>query len=132
MIALALLFILAQCTSDDIQSEQCNCESATVTEENKDVEAVVVFIQGNNPNGNQGPDNYVLSNDSADFKRSSHVAGPNILVPCDSLSTNFRKQGLKVLISYKRKDCYGAITQPTLHGNYGYFVDLTAIKAKNL
>lgn len=133
MIALALLFALMQCTSDapETQSANCDCQKATVEEEKKDIEAVVVYFQGNHPGADQRPDLYVLSTDPADFERSSHVAGPNILVPCDSLSTEYRKQGMKVLVSYKRKDCYGAITQPTLHGNYGYFVDLTAIKAKN-
>lgn len=123
-----------QCTSDDpeIQAVECDCQSASIAQEMKDIEAVVVYIQGNlPPGGNQGPDLYVLSTDPKDFERSSHAAGPNILVPCDSLSTEFRKQGLKVLVSYKRKDCYGAITQSTFHGNYGYFVNLTTIKAKN-
>ncbi|WP_439558147.1 hypothetical protein [Dyadobacter sp.] len=131
MIGLALLCTFIQCTSDDpeVQTKQCDCEGATVAEEVKDVEAVVVYMQGGSPGASQRPDWYVLSTDPADFERSSHAAGPNILVPCDSLSTEFKKQGARVLISYKRKDCYGAITQPTFRGNYGYFIDLTEIKA---
>lgn len=131
MIVLPLLFTLAGCTTDDpdVQSEPCNCQSASLTEA-KNVEAVVVFIRGNNPEGNQGPDLYILSTASNDFTATTHTVGPNILVPCDSLSTEFRKQGERVIVSYKRKKCYGAITQPTLHGMYGYFINLRSIRKK--
>jgi hypothetical protein len=120
-----------QCRDDpETQSANCDCQKGTVGKKKKDVEAVVVYMQGGYPGASQRPDLYVLSTDPADFERSSHVAGPNILVPCDSLSTQYRKQGLRVLVSYRRKDCYGAITQPTMRSSYGYYVNLTAIRPK--
>lgn len=132
MIALALLCTLIQCTSEDpeVEPEQCDCQSATVAER-KDVEAVVVLIAGNQaPGGNQGPDKYVLSTEPKDFERAEYSIGDNILVPCDSLPTQYQKARTKVIVSYKRKKCYGAITDPTLRSNYGYYVDLTSIGIK--
>lgn len=125
-------FLTVQCKEPDKQAVPCDCQSKTVKKEMKNIEAVVVYIQGNRPpGGSQGPDLYILSTEPKDFERSSHAAGPNILVPCDSLSTEFKKQGLKVVVSYKRKDCYGAITNPSFRGYYGYFIDLTTIRVKN-
>jgi len=133
MIALALLCTLIQCTSDDpeVEAEQCDCQTATVAEEKKDVDAVIVLIAGNKaPCGNQGPDRYVLSTDSKDFERAEYSIGENVLVPCDSLPAQYQKARTKVIVSYKRKKCYGAITDPDLRSNYGYYVDLTSIGIK--
>ncbi|MGV3600011.1 MAG: hypothetical protein ACO1N1_02345 [Dyadobacter fermentans] len=133
LVAPALLFALTNCASDDPaeQNRACDCNGAIADEAIKDKEAVVVLLEGNNPDGYQGPDMYILSTDPADFERTSHAAGPNILVPCvTSLSVpeEYQKQGLRVLVSYRRKQCYGAITSPVMRSNYGYFVHLINIQ----
>ncbi len=97
----------------------------------KDVEAVVVRIKGNNPPyGNTGPDIYILSTEPRDFEDSTFTGGPNILVPCDSLPEQYQQPRTKVIISYKRKDCYGAMTTPALRTSFGYYIDLIAIREK--
>lgn len=95
----------------------------------KDVEAVVVRIKSNNsPYGNTGPDKYILSTEPRDFEDSTFTGGANILVPCDSLPEQYQQPRTKVIISYKRKDCYGAMTTPALRTSFGYYIDLTAIR----
>lgn len=131
---LAVSFLHLQCKDSDNQPGPCDCESKSVKKEEKNIEAVVVYIMGNQPEGNQGPDRYVLSTAPRDFDGVTYSLGKNLLVPCgDSLSlpVPFRKHGLKVNVSYRRKDCYGALTSPQIFGAYGYFIDLTAIRVKN-
>ncbi len=127
-------FLNIQCKDPDKQAGPCDCESETVRKEMKNIEAVVVYRIGNQPpGGNQGPDQYILSTETLDFDGASYSIGENLLVPCgDSLSVpvEFRKQSLRVMVSYKRKECYGALTSPDMHGAYGYYIDLTAIRAK--
>ena len=128
-------FFNVQCKDSDEQVGPCDCQRKTVKKENKNIEAVVVYLIGNQPpGGNQGPDQYVLSNEPKDFDRTSYSIGENLLVPCgDSLSlpAEFRKPGLRVIVSYKRKECYGALSSPYMRSNYGYYIDLTSIKVKN-
>jgi hypothetical protein len=124
-----MVFMLSfQCSheDDDLAVSKCDCQTTpTMTEEKKDVEAVVVLITSY-----QGQDMYVLSTEPRDFSTTSHTAGRNILVSCDSLPKQYQKTGVQVMVSYKRKDCYGALTAPTLRSYYGYYVDLTSIRVK--
>jgi len=64
------------------------------------------------------------------YDSTTYTVGPNILVPCDSLPAQYQKPRKKLIISYKRKDCYGAMTTPTLRTNFGYFINLTSIRVK--
>ncbi|MCF2446799.1 hypothetical protein L0657_22780 [Dyadobacter sp. CY345] len=131
---LAVCFLHLQCQDSDKQPGPCDCQSKSVKKEEKNIEAVVVHIMGNQPGGNQGPDKYVLRTAPRDFDGVTYSLGKNMLVPCrDSLSlpVQFRKPGLKVNVSYRRKDCYGALTSPYIFGAYGYYIDLTAIGVTN-
>lgn len=126
---LLLVFLLnEQCTHDakDPSFENCDCQAASVTKEKKDVEAVVVLITSY-----QNSEKYVLSTEPKDFARTSHTVGENILVPCDSLPPQFQQGGVKVIVSYKQKKCYGAITQPNFHSYYGYYIDLKSIRKEH-
>ncbi len=124
-------FLNIQCKEPDKQAGPCDCQRKTVKKEIKNVEAVVVRINFSNPTyGITSPDAYILSTDPRDFKDSTFIGGPNILVPCDSLPAQYQKPRTKVIISYKRKDCYGAITTPANRTNFGYFIDLTSIRVK--
>lgn len=141
MIARFALIVIAcllnvQCKDPDKKTGPCDCQSKTVKKEMKKIEAVVVYRMGNQPpGGNQGPDQYILSIEPKNFDGASYSIGENLLVPCrDSLSVSvpvdFRKPGLRVIVSYKRKECYGALTSPDMHGAYGYYIDLTTIQLK--
>ncbi|MCF2490774.1 hypothetical protein [Dyadobacter sp. CY347] len=126
-----MVFLNIQCKDPDKQAGPCNCDTKTRRKEIKNAEAVVVLIKGNNPPyGNTGPDAYILSTAPRDFEDSSYIGGENILVPCGSLPAQYQKQGTKLIVSYKRKDCYGAMTTPTRRTNFGYFVNLTSIRMK--
>jgi hypothetical protein len=122
----AALLLHLQCTdATDDYAMFCDCQSASVDEEKKDVEAVVVLI-----GGNQDEDKFAISTHPRDFETTTHTVGQNILVPCDLLPAAYRKPGLRIWVSYKRKDCYGAVSSPSLRNPYGYYIDLTSIKSK--
>lgn len=129
---LALLLTLLQCTSKDpdFQNRNCDCQRSAEKKEQKNVEAVMILIPANQPEGYLAEDQYILSTDPADFESTSHGIGKNILVPCNSVPEQYRKAGSRVIVSYKRKNCYGAITLPQLRSNFGYFIDLTSIRLK--
>jgi hypothetical protein len=125
-------FLNVQCKEPDKQAGPCNCQSKIIKKEQKNVEAVVVRINFSNPTyGITSPDAYILSTDPRDFKDSTFIGGPNILVPCDSLPAQYQKPRTKVIISYKRKDCYGALTTSASRTSFGYYIDLTAINLEN-
>jgi hypothetical protein len=124
-ISLAVLLLNSQCRND-IEKRSvgpCDCAAGSVAEHKKDVEAVVCQI-----GGYQHMVVYALSTEPKDFETTSHHAGENMLMPCDSLPPAFRKPGLKVTVAYKRKDCYGALTSPNFRSMYGYYIDLTSIR----
>ncbi|GGH35451.1 hypothetical protein GCM10007423_27090 [Dyadobacter endophyticus] len=127
-------FFNFQCKDPDKQAGPCDCHNKTAKKEMKNIEAVVVYRIGNQPaGGNQGPDQYILSTEPKDFDGASYSIGENLLAPCQesmSVPVDFRKPGLRVMVSYKRKECYGALTSPDMHGAYGYYIDLTAIRVK--
>lgn len=130
MFTVIFLLMLVQCksTEPDNQSVNCDCQSPTEAKEQKNVEAVVVLVQYARDH-----DMYILSTYPPDFESTSHGAGDNILVPCDellSVPAEFRTPGLRVMVSYKRKTCYGAITSPVMRVLYGYYVELASIKLK--
>lgn len=121
-----------QCKDPDKQAGPCNCESKTRKKEIKNAEAVVVRLKHNSPPyGEVGPDSYILSTAPRDFEDSSYIGGENILVPCGLLPVQYQKQGTRLIVSYKRKDCYGAMTSPVSRTSYGYFINLTSIRVKN-
>jgi hypothetical protein len=134
LVSLVGCFLNVQCKDPDKQAGPCDCQRETVRKEMKNIEAVVVYRIGNQPpGGNQGTDQYILSTIPKDFDGTTYNIGENLLVPCgDSLSVpvEFRKHGLRVTVSYKRKDCYGALTSPDMRGTYGCYIDLTAISLK--
>ncbi|PSL18058.1 hypothetical protein CLV60_1336 [Dyadobacter jiangsuensis] len=123
-------FLNFQCKDPDKQPNPCDCQSKAGKEQ-KNVEAVVIRINFTNPAyGTTGPDEYILSIDPREFNDSTFAGGPNILVPCDSLPAQYRKPRTNVIISYKRKDCYGALTTPASRTSFGYYIDLTSIWVK--
>jgi hypothetical protein len=131
MMIVIVCFLSVQCKEPDKSPGPCDCESKTLRKEIKNVEAVVVQLIGNqSPYGFQGPDKYILSTAPRDFEDSSYTGGENILVPCNSLPAQYQKARTKLVVSYRRKDCYGAMTSPALRTNYGYFINLTSIRVK--
>lgn len=129
--AILLCIVNIQCKDPDQQAGPCDCQHKTLRKEIKDQQAVVVRIKGHQgAGGNQGPDKYILSTAPRDFTDSSYVGGENILVPCDALPTAYQKPGTMLIVSYKRKDCYGAMTSPVARTSFGYYVDLTKIRLK--
>ena len=134
LMSVIVCFFNFQCKDPDKQAGPCDCHNKTAKKEIKNIEAVVVYRIGNQPpGGNQGPDQYILSTEPKDFDGASYSIGENLLAPCQesmSVPVDFRKPGLRVMVSYKRKECYGALTSPDMHGAYGYYIDLTAIRVK--
>ncbi|WP_188932901.1 hypothetical protein [Dyadobacter endophyticus] len=134
LMSVIVCFFNFQCKDPDKQAGPCDCHNKTAKKEMKNIEAVVVYRIGNQPaGGNQGPDQYILSTEPKDFDGASYSIGENLLAPCQesmSVPVDFRKPGLRVMVSYKRKECYGALTSPDMHGAYGYYIDLTAIRVK--
>lgn len=121
-----------QCKDTGKQASPCDCQSKASKKEMKNVEAVVIRINFTNPAyGTTGRDEYILNTDPGEFNDSTFAGGPNILVPCDSLPAQYRKTLTRVILSYKRKDCYGALTLPSSRTSFGYYIDLTSIDLKN-
>jgi len=129
LVPFAVLAAGFQCSTerDDTAINKCNCTTAPVVEEKKDVEAVVVQT----PNIEHGQRIFALSIEPRDFGKTSYSVGPNILVPCDSLPSQYKQGGTMVIVSYRRKDCCGILTAPNFRSGFGCYVDLTAIKIKS-
>lgn len=130
-LALVPFVVLAagfQCSTerDDTAINKCNCTTAPVVEEKKEVEAVVVQT----PNIEHGQRIFALSIEPKDFGTASHTVGRTVLVPCDSIPSRYKQGGTMVIVSYRRKECCGILTGPNMRSGYGCYVDLTAIRVK--
>lgn len=128
LIQVILLVTGFQCSNerDDTAVNKCDCKTTPIVEEKKDVEAVVVRLISY-----QDQVRYVLSTEPRDFVGNSHTVGSNILVPCDSLQSQYRQAGKMLVVSYGRKDCCGILTSPNFRSNYGCYVELISIRVKS-
>ncbi len=54
LMPLIVCFLNIQCKDLDKETGPCDCQSKVVKKEMKNIEAVVVYIIGNQPGGNQG------------------------------------------------------------------------------
>lgn len=127
LVPFVILVTSFQCANErnDTAVNKCDCRTAPAVEEKKDVEAVVVQTS----NIEQGQPIYALSTEPNDFGRSSYTVG-SILVPCDSLPSQYRRAGTRLVISYERKDCCGVLTSRSFRSSYGCYVNLTSIRIK--
>ncbi len=83
-------------------------------------EAVVVLSQGTT---------YCLVVDSSDIARKSYGSENYLVpVPAASLPSQYRTVGLRVLLSGRKKSCYGLTTSPQVRNSFGYKLEIDAVK----
>lgn len=113
-----LLLASASCKKEEGPSQSCAGEQLLETYQNR--EAIVVLSQGTT---------YCLVVDSSDIARRSY--GPEnylVPVPASSLPSQYRAVGSRVLLSGRKKSCYGLTTSPQLRTSFGYKLEIEAVK----
>jgi hypothetical protein len=96
----------------------CPGESVLVVYHNQ--EAVVTLTQ---------KDTYCLIADSANIAKGSYLS-ENYLVPSSALPAQYQVEGLHVVFSGRKKNCYGLTTSSSLRTAFGYKVEIDTIRAK--
>ena len=66
---------------------------------------------------------YCLIADPADISRGSYLLD-NYLVPSAPLPPQYQVEGLRVLLTGRKKSCYGLTTFPTLRTSFGYKLEI--------
>ncbi|WP_125921704.1 hypothetical protein [Hymenobacter lapidarius] len=108
----------AGCEKDtsSIPSQSCDNERILASYQNK--EAIVTRTQ---------PDTYCLIVDSLDISKGSFLLD-NYLVPSTPLPVQYQVEGLRVLLTGRKKSCYGLTTFPTLRSSFGYKLEIDDIR----
>lgn len=121
-LSLALLLTGSGCTekSDATPTGQ-TCENERVLETYQNREAVVTRTE---------PDTYCLIVDTAALSSGRYVH-ENYLVPVSPLPAQYRVEGLRVLLTGRKKSCYGLTTFPDLRVMFGYKLEVDNIQLKH-
>lgn len=119
--ALFLLISSSGCSEKATVSPTQTCADEHVIEEYKDREAKVIETE---------QDRYCLTVDAADIALAGGYGyqTKNVLVPATDLPTIYRVGGLHVLLSGRKKSCYGLTSLPTTFGSFGYKLEVESIK----
>lgn len=113
-----LLLASASCKKEDGPDQ--NCADEQLLEAYQEREAVVVLSQGTT---------CCLVVDSSDIARGSYgLENYLVPVPASSLPSQYRTVGLRVLLSGRKKSCYGLTTSPQLRTSFGYKLEIDAVK----
>jgi hypothetical protein len=111
------LLLMGGCKKEDSTLPNDACADERTLEVYQGVDAVVVNASG------------VLCFvvDVDDIARGSYKA-QNYLVPVPGISSQGRTWGEHVVISGRKKSCYGLVTSPNLRTTFGYKLEVNSIK----
>ncbi|WP_460621257.1 hypothetical protein [Hymenobacter tenuis] len=123
---MAILFLLtavlltAGCKKDTSvhPNQSCDDEYVLATYQNK--EAVVTRTE---------PNTYCLIVDENDLASGQYTLD-NYLVPVFPLPSQYQVVGLRVLLTGRKKSCYGLTTLPELRTMFGYKLEVDNIQPK--
>jgi hypothetical protein len=121
----SLTLLLGGCNKENSASPNQTCADEHVLEVYQDQEAKVVLTQ---------TDKYCLTVSPSDFALNAGGYNPaNILVPVsnDDIPTQYRIEGTHVLLSGRKKSCYGLTNHAAMFGSFGYKLEVDAIKASH-
>lgn len=97
-----------------------SCADERLLEAYHDREAVVVM---------SAPTTYCLVVDSGDIARGSYILENYLVpVPASALPAQYRVAGLRILLSGRKKSCYGLTTLPQLRTAFGYKLEIEAVR----
>ena len=121
LLASSLLFGGFGCDNkDEMAPSGQTCEDERLLETYKDRQAVVAQTQ---------LDTYCLliytGSPTSDDRILEKFLVP---VPASSLPAQFRVEGARVLLSGRKKSCYGLTTLPNLRTMFGYKLEIDAVK----
>lgn len=120
------LYLLLACSGcskkNGIKPTGQTCDNEQVLEVYHDREAKVITTE---------LDRYCLTVDEHDLASSSYQL-QNVLVPAAAgdLPAQYRVKGLRVLLSGRKKSCYGLTSLPNVFNEFGYKLEIDAIKSK--
>ena len=119
---LLLVGVLAStgCSKDTSTTPAPSCANEQVLASYQSREAVVTRTQ---------LDTYCLVVDSTDLVTGSYQLD-HYLVPAVALPAPFQTEGLRVLVTGRKKSCYGLTTLPQLRTMFGYKFEVEAIELK--
>ena len=126
LIMSSLLLVTSQLLLGCQQKEEApqpvgqTCENERVLEVYQDRKAKIIKTELNR---------YCLTVDLVDIASSSYQL-PNVLVPAldGDIPAQYRIEGLHVLLSGRKKSCYGLTSLPNLFNSFGYKLEVDAIK----
>jgi hypothetical protein len=118
--ALLILAAMAGCSKDAGIAPQQSCDNEHVVASYQNREAVVTKTQW---------DTYCLIVDEPALSSGQYLLD-NYLVPVHPLPAQYQVEGLRVLLTGRKKSCYGLTTLPTLRTMFGYKLEVDKLQAK--
>lgn len=119
------LLLLGSCKKEDSASPNQTCADEHVLEVYQDREAKVIVADGKK---------YCLTVDAADVagNGTGYNIGKDVLVPVTDtdIPSQYQVEGLHVLLSGRKKSCFGLATLSMLSGPFGYKLEVESIKGK--
>lgn len=97
-----------------------NCAGESVLAVYQNQVAVVTMTQ---------KDTYCLIVDSTALSSGRYIH-ENYLVPTNPLPTRYQVEGMRVLLTGRKKSCYGLTTFPDLRTSFGYKLEVDNIQSK--
>ena len=123
MISSLLIFgvvAVAACNKDTSNAPNQSCDNEHVLISYQNREAVVTRTE---------LDTYCLIVDSAALSSGRYIH-ENYLVPVTPLAAQYQVEGLRVLLTGRKKSCYGLTTFPNLMTSFGYKLEIDNIQPK--
>ena len=118
--ALLMLGAMAGCSKDAGNALPQRCDNEHVLAAYQNREAVVTQTQW---------DTYCLIVDEPALASGRYLLD-NYLVPVPPLPAHYRVEGLRVLLTGRKKSCYGLTTLPNLRNMFGYKLEVDNLQAK--
>lgn len=111
----------SSCSEKTTVTPTQTCADEHVIEVYKDREAKVIKTE---------LDKYCLTVDAADLSLPGGYGYKiqNVLVPATDLPTSYRVEGLHVMLTGRKKSCFGLTSLPTTFGTFGYKLEVDTIK----
>jgi hypothetical protein len=117
--ASSTLLLLAGCKKEENTPVNQTCADEHVIEVYQDKKGIITKTE---------LDTYCVIVDSTAIARGSYPLD-DYLVPIPGLPPQYQVEGLRVVISGRKKSCYGLTTLPNLRTVFGYKLEVDAIKA---
>ena len=121
LISLPLLLANSSCSKKNIVPPVGQtCDNEHVLEVYQDRKAKVIKTELNR---------YCLTVDPSDLASGSYQL-PNVLVPAadGDIPVQYRVEGLHVLLTGRKKSCYGLTSLPNVYALFGYKLEVDTIK----